>query len=551
MRPKVSVVLVTGNSRATIETCLAGILPALLPGDQLIIVDNESTDGTKEYLRQLQIMEPAVEIIFLGNEIAYPRAANAGIAIATNDYIVLLSPRTIVPENWLTSLQKHFTGKAVAAVGPLTNTAGKQQLERYVAAETLPEYIDFTALTALVRDRNEGRAVPAELLDLFCLMLSRQVLQDSGPLEETLAGGFYGQELAWRLKLNGHQLLIATDVFVFQQETDPDDIPRENAVFLRQHSANVFAHQLARHYYPEKCPPPETLEDTDRFQPALPFTSIVIPCFNAIEYTTACVQSILAHTREPFELIFVDNGSTDDTGPYLQNFAQDRDDVTVITNPQNRGFGSACNQGISRARGQYVLILNNDTEVTAGWLARLAAVGESFPEAGIIAPRTNNAAGPQTVTAVPYYNRPTLAKFARKLAITQAAQGFETDLVIGFCLLVKQAVIKRIGGFDPRFGAGNWEDLDFCLRARIAGYKIRVCNDVFIHHAGSRTFAENQLNAAALLAENWEKFKAKWGILPATPLQQGFDPARLIDQPYEQSRHYCPPEPDGEANNKQ
>ncbi|MHB8830076.1 MAG: tetratricopeptide repeat protein, partial [Syntrophales bacterium] len=84
--------------------------------------------------------------------------------------------------------------------------------------------------------------------------------------------------------------------------------------------------------------------------------------------------------------------------------------------------------------------------------------------------------------------------------------------VVGFCLLAKRAVIDRIGGLDEKFGSGNFEDDDFCLRAAAVGYKARIALDAFIHHTGSQTFKGAGINYQQSLLRNWEIFKTKWKL---------------------------------------
>jgi glycosyltransferase involved in cell wall biosynthesis len=105
--------------------------------------------------------------------------------------------------------------------------------------------------------------------------------------------------------------------------------------------------------------------------------SIIIPCFNQAEFTRLCVQALFRHTRPPWELIVVDNGSTDDTAAYLAGVRDAASvPVTLITNPQNAGFPRAINQGLEVARGEYLVLLNNDAVVTDGWLDQLIALSE-------------------------------------------------------------------------------------------------------------------------------------------------------------------------------
>jgi GT2 family glycosyltransferase len=112
-------------------------------------------------------------------------------------------------------------------------------------------------------------------------------------------------------------------------------------------------------------------------QPEPGSASIIIPCWNQLESTRHCLQALFRHTRRPFELIVVDNGSNDGTGTYMEGIADAAPvPVTVITNPTNRGFPAAVNQGLRLARGEYLVLLNNDAVVTDGWLDQLVALAE-------------------------------------------------------------------------------------------------------------------------------------------------------------------------------
>ena len=95
--------------------------------------------------------------------------------------------------------------------------------------------------------------------------------------------------------------------------------------------------------------------------------SIIMPCWSQLTFTRQCIAALKRHTRRPWELIAVDNGSTDGTGSYLAGVQDGASvPVTVITNPTNRGFPAAVNQGLKAARGEYLVLLNNDVVVTDG-----------------------------------------------------------------------------------------------------------------------------------------------------------------------------------------
>src|SRR5271156_3690024 len=105
--------------------------------------------------------------------------------------------------------------------------------------------------------------------------------------------------------------------------------------------------------------------------------SIIVPCWNQLEYTRQCIAALKNHTRLPWELIAIDNGSNDGTGAYLSG-VQDAAavPVTLIANTTNHGFPAAINQGLQQARGEYLVLLNNDVVVTDAWLDQLVALAE-------------------------------------------------------------------------------------------------------------------------------------------------------------------------------
>ena len=105
--------------------------------------------------------------------------------------------------------------------------------------------------------------------------------------------------------------------------------------------------------------------------PSNELASIIILCCNELGYTRPCLQSVLQHTRRPYELILIDNGSSDGTAEHLEELRQRNECVKVIHNAKNLGYPAGCNQGIVQAHGRYVVFLNNDTIVTESWLEGL------------------------------------------------------------------------------------------------------------------------------------------------------------------------------------
>jgi GT2 family glycosyltransferase len=242
-------------------------------------------------------------------------------------------------------------------------------------------------------------------------------------------------------------------------------------------------------------------------------TSIVILAHNQEKLTRACVGSILKQTDVPFELVLVDNGSTDGTPSYFRDLKKRRPNVRVVTNRANLGYAAGMNAGIRASQGAYVCLLNNDTVVTEGWLGRLVAVAESDPSIGCVGPLTNSASGLQDAGDEHYTSAAGLQLWARYVARIHAGRVEEVappQRLVGFCLLIKREVIAKVGLLDERFGRGNFEDDDYALRVRLAGYWQVVARDVWIDHRGSATFRALGVDYQALIEENRAKFVEKW-----------------------------------------
>ncbi len=267
---------------------------------------------------------------------------------------------------------------------------------------------------------------------------------------------------------------------------------------------------------------------------ARPLVSIVIPVRNQLALTRACVESLRANTPDPVEIIVVDNGSEDDTPAW----AAAQPDVRHLRNDENRGFAAACNQGLAAARGDYVVLLNNDTLTPVGWLDALIAPMVRDPGIGLTGPRSNWVFSVQMCNEAQYGSDVAqMHRFAADWRLRHHATGFQVGKLVGFCLAIRRQVIDAIGGLDEAFGAGNYEDDDYCIRAMLAGFKCWVANDCFVHHWGSQTFKSEKVDYAGLMDRNWRIFAAKWRI-PGEEPGKGYDLGSLLerDVPLEELR---------------
>lgn len=258
-------------------------------------------------------------------------------------------------------------------------------------------------------------------------------------------------------------------------------------------------------------------------------TSIILVTCNKLDYTKQCVESIRRHTqRGCYELIIVDNGSTDDTVDWAKN----ESDIIFIENESAAGYPRGSNQGIAAASGDLLMLLDNDTIVTPGWLDGLKRCMFSDGQIGAVSPVTN-AAPSGTAIPVTYNNMEEMELFASALhAIPDRTRWEERVRLEGYCLLMRREAWERVGPLDESFGIGGFRNDDYGLRLRLAGYKLIVCGDVFIHRSGSGGIASSSGHESyqRTFKEDANVFMAKWGFLPEEAAHMRLDFSTVIQR---------------------
>ncbi|MFC0524541.1 glycosyltransferase family 2 protein [Pontibacillus salicampi] len=264
-----------------------------------------------------------------------------------------------------------------------------------------------------------------------------------------------------------------------------------------------------------------------------PIVSIVIITRNSLKFTKECIDSVVRYTHISYELIIIDNNSYDGTKEYLQGLQL----IKCLYNSENKGFPYSCNQGIKEAKGEYVVLLNNDTVVTEGWLTRLIVPFQRDQTIGIVGPVSNFVIKDQLVDDPPYNTIATMHRFARERGIRLNGKGKYTTLISGFCMVFPRYLVQYIGGFDVGFSPGYYEDADFCIRAQIYGKKAWVAEDVFIHHYGSQSFKKSSEAEIQSIAYRERLFLSKWRL---KTLYNNEEIQRMIERekPFRRDKHY-------------
>lgn len=238
--------------------------------------------------------------------------------------------------------------------------------------------------------------------------------------------------------------------------------------------------------------------------------SIVIPAHNQLDYCRQCIESIRRSTDYPYRLILVDNGSTDGVEQYFDRVPG----ATVVHAGRNAGFPAGANLGLAHVQG-HALLLNSDTVVPRGWLGRLVAALDRDPRIGLVGPMSNCVSGAQYIEGLDLNSIEAIDAYSERLARKNAGNLLDCDRLVGFCLLIRDTALRDVGLLDESFGIGNFEDDDYCLRVRRAGYRVCIAQDCFVFHYGSRTFQALGFGAREyrdLLARNEARFREKWKL---------------------------------------
>lgn len=240
-----------------------------------------------------------------------------------------------------------------------------------------------------------------------------------------------------------------------------------------------------------------------------PLCSIVIPVFNRAPFTNICllaVEKSIPADQLPYEVIVVDNGSTDETPHILNSWLTARGNARVISMGQNFGFAQACNAGARLARGKYIVLLNNDTLPTPGWLQHMVRLAENGTQIGIVGSKLLFPNGRIQHIGVAFDENKNPRHIYRGFSadIAPARLTREYQAVTGACLLIPRELYWSVGGMDESY-ENSFEETDLCLKLRARGYRVLVCADSLVYH-----FESISERRRARDLRNTALFKARW-----------------------------------------
>jgi GT2 family glycosyltransferase len=233
---------------------------------------------------------------------------------------------------------------------------------------------------------------------------------------------------------------------------------------------------------------------------------IILLSYESPDLLKKCVRSVLDKTRVKSRLIIVDNGSKDpEVGEYLKTITgSETVKVEEMFNRENLGFAAGMNEGMKLSTAPFVCLLNNDCVVTDGWLEELIAVAESSSDIGLVNPQSNT-----------FGCRPPEGLSIEKHAASLAAKKgkfVELGHAIGFACLIKREVIEEIGYLDEEYKGVCYEDTDFSIRARRAGFISVMAEGAYVFHV-EQASRKNLKEKKEVYRRNKEIFENKWGGL--------------------------------------
>lgn len=289
--------------------------------------------------------------------------------------------------------------------------------------------------------------------------------------------------------------------------------------------------------------------------PSAPVVSVVIPSFGKVDYTLRCLASIAASPpKVAIEVIVIDDASQDFSVALLEGVRN----LRLIVSDVNRGFLRSCNEAARHARGEYLLLLNNDTQVLPGWLDSLLDIFRSQADVGAVGSKLLYPDGRLQEAGGIIWEDASGVNFGRFDDPDKPIYDYvrEVDYCSGASLLVRRDLFAELGGFDESYAPAYYEDTDLAFRLRERGLKViyqpRSC---IIHFEGVSHGTDLASGVKAYQVQNQIRFRERWQTTletehakPWTTLMRARDRAR--DKPVLLVIDHMVPEPDRDAGSR-
>ena len=277
-----------------------------------------------------------------------------------------------------------------------------------------------------------------------------------------------------------------------------------------------------------------------------PLVSIIIPVYNQFEYTYSCLRSILKNSGDiEYEVIIADDCSTD----FTKDITKVVEGVNAKKAPTNLKFLLNCNNAAKSARGQYILFLNNDTQVQKDWLKHLVDLIESDSNIGMVGSKLVYPDGLLQEAGGIVWKDGSAWNYGNRQDGNASEYNYvkEVDYISGAAIMIRHSLWDELGGFDESFIPAYYEDTDLAFQVRRAGYKVLYQpKSVVVHFEGVSNGTDINTGLKVYQVENSKKFYNKWkDVLEKDHKENGVDVFHARDKSFNKPcvlmvDHYVP-----------
>ncbi|PID30478.1 MAG: hypothetical protein CR982_01090 [Candidatus Cloacimonadota bacterium] len=559
----VSIIIPFHNRSEYTKVALESIVLETETPYEIILVNNGSTDDTDELMEKAKLWFEGApycinfELITNRNNLNFSKSNNLGSSFAKGEFLCFINNDTKVTDNWLNPLVESFKNRKVGASAPLLlyNDNTIQHCGTIFHPNRSPEHI-YRGFSRFFPTANV-ETFDYQSLTAACLVVKHTIFDKINGFDENYINCFEDIDLSFKIRESGYLLHYNPRSYIYHFESKTPGRKKSESVsgkVLAKKWGNSIIPDADKHYkkggfiykdgavdYSEisiislinsfkkgslNCREKEILNLFGSFLSEYipfeeknyhslpdseykPLVSIIIPLFNNLNYTKNCINSILENTNYPnYEIVIIDNNSTDGTREYLNGLKNNLTNVKIILNSENRGFGIANNQGAKISEGKYLLCLNNDTMVTKGWLSELLKpVEESSEIVGggsklIYDDETIQHAGVVSTTdgaLLPFHNFTNLGK---RSPIVSYPKYYQTLTAATF--LIERETFIELGGFNERY-INCFEDMDLCYKISSLGKKlIYVPNSIVYHYESKSVGRKDNIGfSAKIMRDIW------------------------------------------------